>query len=94
MNQKVVREIPFRVFVNMIEAADATKLNGVLTEKYKVNGNYISFINDGDETIFDEISGYTLTVQSGATFVTTKRGNIIMFYKFHAMNITDDIFVF
>lgn len=94
MEIKIVREIPFRVFVNMVETADSTKLNGVLTESYKVNGNYIYFINDGDETIFDEISGYTLTVQTGATFVTTKRGNIIMFYKFHAMNITEDIFVF
>ena len=94
MNQKIVREIPFRVFVNMVEAADVTKMNGVVMDKYKVNGNYLYFTNDGEETIFDETSGYTLTVQSGATFVTTKRGNIIMFYKLHAMNMTDDIFAF
>lgn len=94
MNQKIVREIPFRVFVNMVEAADVAKMNGLIVEKHKLDGNHLSIITDGDETMFSETSGYTLTVQSGATFVTTKRGNIIMFYKLHAMNMTDDIFVF
>ena len=92
MNQKIVREIPFRVFINMVDTADVTKLNGQFVDKHKVDGNHLSIITDGDETMFSESSGYTLTVQSGATFVTTNRGNIITFYKLHAMNMTNDLF--